>query len=65
MNAPSMPRYSDTWDVNRVLQYLEDLGPNDNLGDKELSHKLAMLLALTTACRASEIQGMTLEFIQD
>ena len=59
-----MLRYGDIWDVNTVLQYLEGLGSND-FGDKELNHKLAMLLALATACRALEIQGMHLESMQD
>jgi site-specific recombinase XerD len=60
-----MPRYADTWDVNVVLDYIKQLGTNRDLSDKNLAHKLAMLLALTTANRASEIQGLDLEFMSD
>jgi len=62
---PPVPKYSDTWDVGQVLEYIEQLGPNSELSDKVLTHKLAMLLALTTANRASEIQGLNLEFMKD
>ncbi len=59
------PRYTDTWDVDKVLGHIISLGPNSELSDKHLTHKLAMLLALTTANRASEIQGMDLEYMAD
>ena len=62
---PPKPRYTTTWDVGQVLDYIESLGPNTELSDKILAHKLAMLLALTTASRASEIQGLDLEFMSD
>lgn len=62
---PPQPRYTDTWDVSVVLEHLESLGSNETLSDADLTHKLAMLLALTTASRASEIQGMDLEFMLD
>lgn len=60
-----MPRYTDTWEVKVVLDYIRGLGANKDLSDKDLSHKLAMLLALTTASRASEIQGLDLAFMTD
>ena len=62
---PPVPRYTNTWDVNQVLTYIQNLGENCNLTDKILTHKLAMLLALTTACRASEIQGLDLRYMID
>ena len=40
------PKYSSTWDVDIVLQYLELHYPHDELTLKELSYKLVMLLAL-------------------
>ena len=48
-----------------MLEHPESLGSNETLSDANLTHKLAMLLALTTANRASEIQGMDLEFMLD
>ena len=47
---PPVPRYTQTWDVQVVLSYLQELGPNARLTQKELTLKLAMLLALV--CRA-------------
>ena len=40
------PKYSSTWDVDIVLQYLELYYPHDELTLKELSYKLVILLAL-------------------
>ena len=62
---PPMPKYTDTWDVGIVLAYIKQLGRNSELTDKVLTHKLTMLLALTTANRASEIHGFNLEFMKD
>lgn len=62
---PPMPKYTDTWDVGQVLAYIKQLGKNTDLTDKVLTHKLTMLLALTTANRASELHGFNLEFMKD
>jgi integrase len=62
---PPQPRYNETWDVDVVLQYISNLGRNEDLSDTELTHKLAMLLALTTASRVSEIQALNVEFMLD
>jgi hypothetical protein len=52
------PRYSSTWDVNTVLEKIKPRRDNSMLSMKQLSHKLAMLVALTTACRGSELKAM-------
>ena len=52
---PSQPRYTVQWDVNVVLAYIKSLGTNDKLPDKFLTLKLAMLLALVSAGRTSEL----------
>jgi integrase len=62
---PPVPKYTDIWDVDTVLQYLTQLGDNRHLEDKVLTHKTAMLLALTTAARASELQALDLEHFSD
>lgn len=62
---PPRPKYAHTWDVNVVLGFIEGLGEDGGLSDKMLTYKLAMLIALTTANRASEIQAMNLEFMMD
>jgi hypothetical protein len=50
-----MPRYSVIWDVKIVLDYLECFDPVSDLGLKELTLKLVMLLALVTGQRAQTL----------
>lgn len=52
---PSKPKYSFVWDVKIVLEFLENLYPNNELGLKELTFKLVMLIALVTAQRAQTL----------
>ena len=52
---PPIPKYTCIWDVNIVLNYLKLLGPNGGLTLFCLSHKLLMLLALTTGQRAQTL----------
>jgi hypothetical protein len=50
-----MPRYFETWDVSTVLRMFKAWGQNDVLDLKQLSHKLAMLLAITSLHRGMEL----------
>ena len=43
---PPQARYSKTWDVNKVLSYLKNLGPNDSHSLKQLTLKTAALLTI-------------------
>ena len=43
---PPQPRYTKTWDVNKVLSYLKSLGPNDSHSLKQLTLKTAALLTI-------------------
>ena len=43
---PAQPRYTKTWDVNKVLSYLKSLGPNHSLSLKQLPLKTATLLTI-------------------
>nr|CAI5817384.1 unnamed protein product [Callosobruchus analis] len=52
---PSLPRYNYTWDPQQVLEYLRHLGENSQLSLKELSGKVATLLALLTGNRIQTI----------
>ena len=56
------PKYTSTWDVNQVLVHLKQLGPNDSLSLKQLSAKLAMLMALVEASRSSKLAALDLRF---
>ena len=55
---PPRPRYNGTWDVNKVLCFLQRQGPNEGLNLMALSPKLAILLALATFMRTSEIAAI-------
>ena len=55
---PSMPRYSETWDVNVVLDYLSGLGQPDEQNLKMLTYKTVMLLALLTGQRRQTLHAL-------
>jgi len=62
---PPQPRYTDTWDVDQVLQYLRRIGANAQLTDKQLTLKLAMLMSLTNVTRAQELQCLNPQLMED
>ena len=55
---PSVPTYSEFWDVSIVLKYLQKLLPVESLSLKLLTLKLAMLISLTLACRTQSIHAL-------
>lgn len=57
---PPQPKYGSTW---CVLDYIRSLGSNKDLGLKQLSFKLVVLLALANASRASEIQALDIRYM--
>ena len=61
-SRPPTPRYSATWDVDVVLTYLRGLPANPELSFQNLSHKLAMLMALSNADRCSDLVALDLRF---
>ena len=52
---PPKPRYDSFWDPDVVLNYFISSGPDGSLSLVSLSNKLAMLLALATLSRVSEL----------
>ena len=46
-----------------VLLYVLSLGPTDNLSVSDLTHKLALLLALADADRASDLQALDVRYV--
>ncbi|XP_068761480.1 uncharacterized protein [Montipora capricornis] len=56
-SRPPLPRYCKTWDVNLVLQYINSMGNSQELSLKDLTLKLVMLVALTTAQRGQSLQN--------
>ena len=57
---PPKPKTSTTWSVGQVLAFLQDMDPFENLSLQDLSLKLAMLLALTSAARVHELIALSL-----
>ncbi|XP_064485977.1 uncharacterized protein LOC135398504 [Ornithodoros turicata] len=61
---PPCPRYSSTWSVETVTSFLSSMGDNGSLPIRLLTYKLAMLLALATACRSADLVLFSLQGIQ-
>jgi len=59
---PPQPRYVNTWEVDMVVEYPKSMGQNDSLTLKQLSQKLALLMALVEASRVSELQALDLRY---
>ena len=55
------PRYPFIWDVDQVLNHLNNLTVGSDL--RNSPYKLVMLLALTTASRASEITHVDIRYM--
>ncbi len=60
---PPIPKYTGFWDVNLVINYIISLGPDEELSLSALSSKLAMLLALSSLCRVSELASIVRDSI--
>lgn len=58
---PNTPRYDTTWDPSIVLSYVKNLPQSINL--ETLTHKLAILLALTTGQRVQTLANIQIENI--
>ena len=61
---PPLPTYSSTWEVDKVVSFLDQLGPYGSLSLKDLSQKLGLLLALTAMERVSEVIAHDLRYRQ-
>ena len=59
---PPKPRYEVTWDVTKVLNYIDSLGESDSLSLQVLTWKLAMILALTRPSRSADLVRLDLQY---
>jgi site-specific recombinase XerD len=59
------PKYSTTWDVGKVLDYLKSLYPLEELDLKNLTLKTASLIALTTAQRVQTLVSLKINQMAD
>lgn len=55
-----MPRYSETWDVSKVLAHLESQDLDKVLSLKLLTLRTVMLLALTRPSRSADLSKLNL-----
>ncbi len=62
---PTLPRYTEIWNVDTVLRYLTTLKPASEMTMKELSLRLTMLLCLLTAQRCQTVHQFDINFIQE
>ena len=61
-SRPPQPRYTQTWNVDDVLKHIRRLGDNSQLSLKDLSKKLATLMAIVEASRTSDLHALDLRF---
>ncbi len=62
---PTLPRYTEIWNVDTVLRYLTTLKSASEMTMKELSLRLTMLLCLLTAQRCQTVHQFDINFIQE
>jgi len=55
---PPLPRYIHIWDVNVLLQYFRNLGPNDQLSFKNLSMKTICLFSILSGKRLHSLHQL-------
>ena len=63
-NRPPQPRYMFAWSKESVINYIKTKWKNnENLSEKYLNYKLVILMALTSASRASAMQCLDVRFM--
>ena len=66
--TPPKAKYTTFWPVEQVLNHLASWGENQSLSLQKLSWKLAMLLALCSASRSSDLTKLSIchrSFVQN
>ena len=59
----ALPRYVITWNVTKVFTFIKSKPAVTNCDLKTLSHRLAIILCLTTSQRAQTIKCLNLDYI--
>ena len=60
-SRPSLPRYTEIWDIRIVLDKLREMSPASTLALKEVTYKLVMLIALVSAQRGQTIHLLNIK----
>ena len=58
---PPVPRYSTTWDVQQVLNFLEAAGEPANASLKALTHRTVFLMAITRPSRSADLSQLNID----
>ena len=61
--SPHLPKYSYVWDANLLLDYLDGLGPAQNLPLKQLTMKLAALLLVSSGQRVQTLDHLSIDHL--
>lgn len=61
---PPAPKYQFVWRVSKVISLLKNVTSLRDLSLKDLSKRLAMLLALSNGTRSSDLHALDLRFRQ-
>ena len=62
---PPIPRYSSTWDVQKVRNYLDSQGKQTPISLKALTLKTAFLLAITRPSRSADLSQLNITRIRE
>lgn len=60
-SRPTAPRYTETWDVGKVLSYLQTIPNSENIMLKDLTLKTVMSVSLASAQRGQTIHYLNLD----
>lgn len=60
-SRPTAPRYTETWDVGKVLSYLQTIPTSEDVSLKDLTLKTVMLVSLVSAQRGQTIHYLNLD----
>uniref|UniRef100_A0AC34FUH2 Tyr recombinase domain-containing protein n=1 Tax=Panagrolaimus sp. ES5 TaxID=591445 RepID=A0AC34FUH2_9BILA len=58
---PSAPKQAEIWNIENALDWLKTMWPLDHLSLKDLTFRSALLLAICSPKRASELAAFTLD----
>ena len=61
---PSLPPYAFTWDTGKLLSYYRQIQENSELTLKQLTLKLATILALIMSQRAQTIHSLNINYMK-
>ena len=58
-SRPPLPRYTEVWDIGKVINYVRNLGDNGRMSLKELTLKVTTLISILTCQRVSSVTQLS------